>query len=166
MLYPPLAGIGKAWQSLLSIIPFFLNQKCGGSENLPPLVLLSVRPLCASLVGQDRVGPGSSKSSSWTALGQPSISSSHPRGPVPSPLRQMKQELGSNQSSSAFILGTLEFCVRYSFKTWKRRFAGNDRYKPTGPGGSGSSALTSTILLTAFGGFFCFLESQLFGLAG
>lgn len=64
----------------------------------------------------------------------------------------MSREFESNRSGSAFILDTLELCVRCSLKTWKGRFTGNDRYRPTGPSGSGSSALTSTILSTALGG--------------
>lgn len=123
----------------------------GGSGNLPPLVLLSVRPLCASLSGQDRVGARRSRSSSWTASGRPRRQCSRP-GAIPSPLRKMSREFESNRSGSAFILDTLELCVRCSLKTWKGRFTGNDRYRPTGPSGSGSSALTSTILLTALGG--------------
>lgn len=148
----PLTGIDKAWQSLLRLTPFRFNQKYGGFGNLPPLVLLSVRPLCASLSGQDRVG---ARRSLGPPPGQPRAdrdASAHARGAIPSPLRKMSREFESNRSGSAFILDTLELCVRCSLKTWKGRFTGNDRYRPTGPSGSGSSALTSTILSTALGG--------------
>lgn len=126
----------------------------GGSGNLLPLVLLSVRPLCASLSGQDRVGARRSRSSSWTASGRPRRQCSRPGGYSLTFTKNEPRirEFESNRSGSAFILDTLELCVRCSLKTWKGRFTGNDRYRPTGPSGSGSSALTSTILSTALGG--------------